>query len=80
MKRPGRISKNAAVTWLSNKERKVKGMTRLELLKEEREVVRKLRCLSFDVKEAADEHYKTEIEAIEVYGSPDYEVKEGGKS
>ena len=55
-------------------------MTRLDLLKEEREVVRKLRCLSFDVKEAADEHYKTEIEAIEVYGSPDYEVKEGGKS
>lgn len=55
-------------------------MTRLELLKEEREVVRNLRCLSFDVKEKAEEHYQTEIDAIEVYGAPNNEVKEGGKS
>lgn len=55
-------------------------MTRLELLKQEQETVRKLRCLSFDVKEAADEHYQTEIDAIEIYGSPNREVEEGGKS
>jgi hypothetical protein len=55
-------------------------VTRLELLKKEREVVKNLRCLSFDVKDAADGHYQTEIDAIEIYGAPNREVEEGGKS
>ena len=56
------------------------GMTRLELLKKEQEVVQNLRCLSFDLKDKALFHYQVEIDAIEVYGAPNNEVKEGGKS
>ena len=54
-------------------------MTRLELLKKEREQIREMRCLSFDLKDQALFHYQTEINAIEKHGSPNYEVKEGGK-
>lgn len=51
-------------------------MTRLDLLKSERETVKKLRCLSFGVKEIALQNYDREIAAIEVYGSDNHEVEE----
>ena len=53
-------------------------MTRLELLKKEAEQIQNMRCLSFDLKDQALFHYKTEIDAIEVYGAPNREVNEGG--
>ena len=55
-------------------------MTRLELLKQEQETVRNLRCLSFDLKDQALFHYQVEIDAIEVYGAPNQEIEEGGES
>jgi hypothetical protein len=51
-------------------------MTRLDLLKSERETVKKLRCLAFGVKAEALNHYNREITAIEVYGSDNHEVEE----
>ena len=55
-------------------------MTRLELLKKEQEQIREMRCLNFDLKDQALFHYQTEINAIELYGSPNYEVEERGKA
>jgi hypothetical protein len=43
--------------------------TRLDVLKKERELVASLHTLSFDLKEAADEYYEVEINAIELYGA-----------
>ena len=51
-------------------------MTRLDLLKQERETVKKLRCISFDAKRVALNHYDREIAAIEVYGSDNTEVED----
>ena len=54
--------------------------TRLEVLKKELEIIRTLRCISFDVKAKAVEYYSREITAIEVHGSnnPTMEVKQDG--
>lgn len=51
-------------------------MTRLDLLHQELETVKKLRLLSFVCKEKCIEYYEHEIECIEVYGSSNTEVKE----
>ena len=53
-------------------------MTRLELLKKEAEQIKNMKCLCFDVMDKALEWYRTEIDAIEVYGAPNREVNEGG--
>ena len=45
-------------------------MTRLEKLKEELEVIKNLKCLSFALKEKVIEHYNHEIKCIEEWGSP----------
>lgn len=44
-------------------------VTRLDLLKFEREQIQNLQCLRLDVKDKALEHYDHEIECIEKYGS-----------
>jgi len=49
-------------------------MTRLDLLEQERETVKGLRTLAFDLKEACDRWYKNEIECIEKYHSPNPET------
>lgn len=51
-------------------------MTRLEKLKEERETIRAMRCLSFDLIAACTVYYDREIEAIEEYGAENPKVKE----
>lgn len=50
-------------------------ITRLELLKKEKEVVKGLKCLSYNLGEQVLSYYDVEINAIEVYGSinPTYE-------
>ena len=53
-------------------------VTRLDLLKKEKEIVQNLRTLSFDCIDKCVEHFDHEIECIEVYGAPNREVKEGG--
>jgi hypothetical protein len=44
-------------------------MTRLDLLKQERETVKRLKTLSFDLKEKCDKWYEIEINCIEKYHS-----------
>lgn len=44
-------------------------MTRLEILKAEKEQIKDLRCLSFNLMDKCIEWYDREIEAIEVYGA-----------
>ena len=44
--------------------------TRLDKLKEEKAIIEGLKCLRFDVMEKAIEHYDREINAIEIYHSP----------
>ena len=51
-------------------------MTRLELLKKEKEIVKNLRTLSFDCIDECVEYFDYEIECIEVYGSANPECKE----
>ena len=51
-------------------------MTRLELLKKEKEIVKNLRTLSFDCIDECIKHFDHEIECIEVYGSPNPECRE----
>ena len=51
-------------------------MNRLELLKQEKETISKMKTLSFDLKEQCQEWYDHEIECIEEYGSPNPEIKE----
>lgn len=50
-------------------------MTRLELLYQERELVKNLYCMCFDLKEKAAEYYSNEIRTIEEFGSPNPEIK-----
>ena len=52
-------------------------MTRLELLKKEKEIVKNLKTLSFDCIDECVKHFDQEIECIEVYNAPNREVKEG---
>lgn len=44
-------------------------MTRLEILKAEKEQIKDLRCLSFSLMDKCTEWYDKEIEAIVVYGA-----------
>lgn len=50
-------------------------MTRLETLKQEKEEIMRMHCLSFGLKDKCAEWYDHEIECIEKYGSanPEYE-------
>lgn len=50
-------------------------MTRLEKLKEERETIRNMRCLSFDLIDECTKYYDHEIKCIEEYGSDNPEIK-----
>ena len=54
-------------------------MSRLEILKQEREQISQMRCLSFDLMEKCREWYDNEIEAIEKYNAPNPEMREKGK-
>ena len=49
-------------------------MNRLELLKQEKEVISKMQTLSFSLKDQCEEWYDNEIRAIEEYGSANPEV------
>ena len=49
-------------------------MTRLELLKKEREIVKSLRCMEIDAKDTAIQRYDHEITAIEEHGAPNREA------
>lgn len=51
-------------------------MKRLEKLKQERETIRGMKCLSFDLIDKCTEYYDHEIECIEKYGSSNPEIKE----
>lgn len=44
-------------------------ITRLELLKKEKEIVKGLKCLSYNLGAEVLSYYDVEINAIEVYGS-----------
>ncbi len=48
-------------------------MTRLDILKNEREQIKDMHCLSFALIDNCLEWYDREIEAIEVYGAPNKE-------
>ena len=50
-------------------------MTRLDLLYQEKELVKNLYCMCFDLKEKAIEYYENEIRAIEEFDAPNREVK-----
>ena len=54
-------------------------MSRLEILKQEREQISQMRCLSFDLMEKCKEWYDHEIECIEVYGDENPEMDEEEK-
>lgn len=51
-------------------------MTRLDILKNEREQIKGMHCLSFALIDNCLEWYDREIEAIEVYGAPNKEYDE----
>ena len=51
-------------------------MSRLELLKQEREQILQMECLSYDLMRKCREWYDHEIECIEEYGSENPEIKE----
>ena len=44
--------------------------TRLDKLKEEKAIINSLKCLSFNLIDKCNEHYDREINAIEIYHSP----------
>lgn len=50
-------------------------MKRLEVLKKELEIIKGLRCLSYNNREECERYYEHEIECIERWGAPnpDYE-------
>lgn len=54
-------------------------MSRLEILKQEREQISQMSCLSFDLMEKCREWYDNEIEAIEKYNAPNPEMREKGE-
>ena len=49
-------------------------MTRLDILKKERQIIKNLNCLSYQLKEDCDKWYAHEIECIEKWHSanPEY--------
>lgn len=51
-------------------------MTRLEVLKAEKEQIKGLRCLSFGLIDKCIEWYDKEIEAIEEHGAPNKDYGE----
>lgn len=51
-------------------------MTRLSILLKEREQIRKMRCLAFNLREEALKYYDHEIECITEYGSPNPDYDE----
>ena len=51
-------------------------MTRLDILKKERDQIKDMQCLSFALMDDCKEWYDREIEAIEVYGAPNKEYDE----
>lgn len=51
-------------------------MTRLDILKKEREQIKGMQCLAFKLIDDCLEWYDREIEAIEVYGAPNKEYDE----
>lgn len=51
-------------------------MNRLEKLKQEKEQISQMECLSYALMEKCKEWYDQEIECIEVYGSENPEIKE----
>ena len=51
-------------------------MTRLDILKKEREQIKGMQCLAFGLIDDCLEWYDREIEAIEVYGAPNKEYDE----
>lgn len=51
-------------------------MTRLDILKQERDQIKDMQCLSFALMDDCKEWYDREIEAIEVYGAPNKEYDE----
>lgn len=53
-------------------------VTRLELLKKEREQVKGMRCLAFGLLDECLNWYDSEIDAIEKYGSPNKEYEVDG--
>ena len=50
-------------------------MTRLDILKSEKEQIKDMHCLAFNLVDKCIEWYDKEIEAIEVYGAsnPEYD-------
>lgn len=46
-------------------------MERLEMLKKELEIVKSLRCLSYNLKEEVVKYYEIEIKCIEGWGEED---------
>ena len=51
-------------------------MTRLEILKAEKEQIKDLRCLSFNLMDKCIEWYDKEIEAIEEHAAPNNDYGE----
>lgn len=51
-------------------------MTRLEILKAEKEKIKEMQCLSYSLLDDCLEWYDREIEAIEVYGAPNKDYGE----
>lgn len=51
-------------------------MTRLELLKEELQIIKNLHCLSYQLRENVEKWYVHEIECIEKWHSENPEYKE----
>ena len=44
--------------------------TRLDVLKQEREQIKNMKCLSFNLIEECVKYYEKEIKCIEVYNAP----------
>ena len=51
-------------------------MTRLEILKQEKEKIKGFRCLAFSLMDRCIEWYDREIEAIEIHGAKNEEYKD----
>ena len=51
-------------------------MTRLDVLKTEKEKIKSMRCLSYDLLDRCLEWYDREIEAIEIHGAPNKDYGE----
>ena len=54
-------------------------MTRLEKLKEEKKMIKNMKCLAFSLMEKCEEWYDKEIACIEVYGDENPEMDEEEK-